>query len=100
MRVLLLCLALTANAACVRGGLRPEAGEIAALPEGAGRSILERECLSCHELDALELFSGFYTRELWRALVITMRDNGAVVDDEDVEVLATYLARHFGTGTD
>jgi mono/diheme cytochrome c family protein len=70
------------------------------LPPGAGRAILQRQCLNCHELDALELFSGFYGRDRWRSLVITMRDNGAVVDDGEVEVLAAYLARHFGTGAD
>ncbi len=75
----------------------PAAGSLP-LPAGAGRAILERECLNCHELGALELFKGFYSRDRWRALVITMRDNGAEVDDEQVEVLATYLARHFGTG--
>lgn len=72
----------------------------AVLPPGDGRPILERECLNCHELGALELFSDFYTKERWRSLVLTMRENGAEVDDEQVEVLATYLARHFGTGTD
>jgi hypothetical protein len=86
--------------ACARIEVEPEAGAVEGLPDGAGRSILERECLNCHELDALELFKGFYTRERWRSLVMTMRDNGAVVDDEEVEVLAAYLARHFGTGAD
>ncbi len=73
-------------------------GSTAALPSGAGRTILERECLNCHELDALELFSGYYGRAEWRSLILTMRENGAVVDDAEVEVLAAYLARHFGTG--
>ncbi|MDX1562924.1 MAG: cytochrome c [Gammaproteobacteria bacterium] len=72
----------------------------ARLPPGDGRAILERECLNCHELDALRLFEDFYGRERWRSLVITMRDNGAEVDDGEVEVLAAYLARHFGTGGD
>lgn len=69
----------------------------ASLPAGPGRAILERECLKCHELDALTLFSDFYGRAQWRALVLTMRDNGAELDDEQVDVLAGYLAQHFGT---
>jgi len=68
------------------------------LPPGAGREILVNQCLNCHELGALELFQGFYDRERWRSLVITMRGNGAVLDDDEVEVLAGYLAEHFGTG--
>lgn len=67
-----------------------------ALPAGAGREILENQCLICHELEALELFSDFYTRDLWRSLVISMRANGAQLDDAQVEVVADYLARHFG----
>ena len=68
----------------------------AELPSGAGREILVSECLNCHELAALELFSGFYNRDLWRSLVITMREYGASVDDVQVEVLSDYLAQNFG----
>lgn len=68
------------------------------LPEGRGRDILVAECLNCHRLASLELFKGFYTRESWRSLVLTMRANGAGVDDAEVEVLTDYLARHFGSG--
>jgi cytochrome c5 len=70
------------------------------LPPGQGRALLERECLNCHELKALTLFSAYYNRERWRALVMTMRGNGAVLDDAEVEVVADYLARNFGTGLD
>jgi hypothetical protein len=28
--------------------------------------------------------------------VLTMKENGAAVDDPAVEILANYLARHFG----
>lgn len=66
------------------------------LPPGTGRDILVADCLSCHELSALALFKGFYTRDSWRDLVVTMRANGAALDDAEVEVLADYLAQHFG----
>lgn len=75
-------------------------GFAATLPEGEGREILISECLNCHELSALELFQDFYTQERWRSLVITMRGNGADVDDEQVDILARYLALNFGTGVD
>jgi mono/diheme cytochrome c family protein len=71
-----------------------------ALPAGRGRAILERECLKCHELDALDLFKGFYTRDQWASLVATMRANGARVDDDELDVLAAYLERYFGVGAD
>jgi hypothetical protein len=66
------------------------------LPEGPGREILISSCLSCHELTALPLFGTFYTRDSWRALVLTMKAHGAPVDGNEIEVLADYLARHFG----
>jgi len=66
------------------------------LPAGAGREILMASCLNCHELSALALFKGFYTRDSWRALVLTMVENGAEVDGTGVEVLSDYLTQHFG----
>ncbi len=55
-------------------------------------------CLSCHELTALGLFKGFYTRDSWRDLVLTMVANGAEVDSAQVEILSDYLGRFFGPG--
>ena len=45
---------------------------------------------------ALPLFKGFYTRDSWRTLVLTMKEHGADVDGAEIEVLADYLAQHFG----
>jgi len=87
-----------AVAGCTAGGVAPQTAAARNLPPGEGRVVLERECLKCHELDAIELFSGFYNRDRWRSLVLTMRANGANVDDAEVEVLAAYLARYYGTG--
>jgi hypothetical protein len=52
--------------------------------------------LVCHDLGGLALFKGFYTRDSWRDLVLTMRENGADVDGAETEVLADYLEQHFG----
>ena len=68
------------------------------LPDGPGRDILVSQCLNCHELTSLELFSSFYGRANWRSLVVTMRGNGAVLDDDEVETVTDYLTTHFGTG--
>ncbi len=66
------------------------------LPPGNGREILVAACLSCHNLGGLELFKGFYTRDSWHALVVTMVAHGAQMSDAEVETLADYLAQHFG----
>jgi hypothetical protein len=67
------------------------------LPAGRGREILVATCLGCHDLTALPLFKPFYTRDAWRTLVVTMQEHGAHVDGAEIEVLADYLAQHFGT---
>ena len=66
------------------------------LPAGRGREILVASCLSCHDLGGLAAFKGFYTRDSWRALVLTMAANGAEIDGSEIEVLADYLEQHFG----
>jgi cytochrome c5 len=84
----------TAVAALAGGGSTAvDAG--VTLPDGQGREILVRACLACHDLGGLELFSGFYRRDDWRALVLTMQAHGADIDSTDVETLADYLALHF-----
>jgi cytochrome c5 len=66
------------------------------LPEGAGRQILMRACTSCHNLREVTKFSGFYGREQWRDIVLTMMDYGAPVNAKEVEVLSDYLTQHLG----
>ena len=66
------------------------------LPQGAGRQILISACTSCHNLREVTKFSGFYGREQWRDIVLTMMDYGAPVNAKEVEVLSDYLAQHLG----
>lgn len=66
------------------------------LPAGAGRQILMSACTSCHNLREVTKFSGFYGREQWRDIVLTMMDYGAPVNAKDVEVLTSYLTEHLG----
>ena len=66
------------------------------LPDGPGRQILNRACVSCHNLTEVTKFRGFYTRPQWRDIVQTMVDYGAAVNDTDAEVLTTYLTESLG----
>jgi hypothetical protein len=66
------------------------------LPDGAGRQILNRACVACHNLREVTKFRGFYARAQWRDIVLTMVDYGAPVDEKDVEVLTDYLTEHLG----
>ena len=66
------------------------------LPEGEGKKILVASCTSCHDLSEVTKFRGYYDRKQWRDVVVTMMEYGAPVDERQVEVLADYLAQHFG----
>ena len=66
------------------------------LPPGAGRQILMNACTSCHNLREVTKFGGFYGREQWRDIVLTMMDYGAPVNEKDVEVLSDYLTAALG----
>ena len=66
------------------------------LPQGPGRQILMRACVSCHNLREVTKFKGFYIRTQWRDIVQTMVDYGAGVNEKEVEVLSDYLTEHLG----
>jgi cytochrome c5 len=66
------------------------------LPDGPGKQILNRSCVSCHNLTEVTKFRGFYTRPQWRDIVQTMVDYGAAINDKDAEVLTSYLTDALG----
>jgi len=69
---------------------------VTTLPGGAGKAILERACITCHDLEGLRLFQGYYDEELWRGVVVDMVRVGAEVTQDEIDVVAKYLAEHFG----
>lgn len=76
--------------------VEPVAG--AMLPAGEGRDILKAACVSCHDLGGLPAFACCYGADHWRALLATMVEHGAELDEAQLAALADYLARHFGPG--
>ena len=66
------------------------------LPPGAGKAILDRACTSCHGLNEVTKFRGFYNRPQWRDIVVTMVEYGAVLTSAEVESLADYLVKNLG----
>ena len=66
------------------------------LPERSGKKVLLRACTTCHDLDEVVKFKGYYTKPQWRDIIVTMKEYGAVVDDAEVEVLSDYLAEVLG----
>ena len=66
------------------------------LPSGAGKAILDASCTSCHGLNEVTKFRGFYNRQQWRDIVVTMVEYGAPMKPPDVDVLADYLTEQLG----
>ena len=66
------------------------------LPDGPGKKILQASCKSCHELDEVIKFKGYYTRAQWRDVVQTMVEYGAKLQPSEADVLADYLTEHLG----
>jgi quinoprotein glucose dehydrogenase len=60
------------------------------MPAGRGRDALVRSCVSCHELSVV-LAHG-RTRSEWAAVTSLMVDRGAVIVEDDREILLDYLA--------
>jgi hypothetical protein len=54
----------------------------------------------CHELRGLTAYQDYWGEPEWRSMVETMVDYGAEVGDEEVPVLAQWLAENYGTERD
>jgi sulfite dehydrogenase len=65
--------------------------------EPAGKKILDTACTVCHSLKEVEKFKGFYKRDDWQDVVVTMIKYGADVKDQDVPVLVDYLTKTYGS---
>jgi alcohol dehydrogenase (cytochrome c) len=65
------------------------------LPDGPGRSVVERMCTSCHGVDQFTALR--MTKQHWSATVADMLTRGARGSDSDVGQAVSYLTEHFGT---
>jgi len=67
------------------------------LKEGAGRDLVEQDCVACHSLAYIPMNSPFLDRKGWEASVTKMiKAMGAPIAAEDVPGLVDYLVRNYG----
>ena len=64
------------------------------LPEGEGKSYVLALCQTCHTLRNLVLRRE--DESGWRSLIRSMSSRGANFYDEDIAIIAGYLAEYFG----
>jgi cytochrome c5 len=73
-----------------------EAAEIAALPDGAGKTLVAERCLLCH--GAALIAQQRKDSAAWGRTVTQMRTWGTPIQDADQTALVAYLTEHFGPG--
>ena len=86
--------ALIGLCACASGGASG-AGAPAQTADGA--VLLQQRCTVCHALRGLSAYQDYWGEEEWREMVETMRSYGAELSDPEADVLAAWLAVHYGT---
>ena len=64
------------------------------LPEGKGKELVGRICVSCHDLAPITTSGGF-TRRDWEQVVQSMIDMGADITPDEVPQIVNYLAASF-----
>jgi mono/diheme cytochrome c family protein len=63
---------------------------------GEGRKVLDTSCTTCHSLNEVKKFQGFYKKDDWQDVVTTMVKYGADVKEQQVPVLVEFLTRTYG----
>jgi cytochrome c5 len=86
-------LALILLALVIAGGLAGAAAAPQDLPEGKGVEIARDRCLNCHEADLI--VAQKLTRAGWVREVDKMIRWGAIVKDNEKDVLVEYFTAHF-----
>jgi hypothetical protein len=59
--------------------------------DNAIKRILDTICSSCHTLERIN--TARYAEEMWRSVIDDMKNKGARIDDNDVDILVEYLVR-------
>ena len=96
MKIVLLAGAILAITLAGASAQQPSVQPDDELPEGDGKRILKASCTSCHELDEVTKFRGYYDRKAWADIVNTMVEYGAALGKGEDEVLVDYLTQHLG----
>jgi mono/diheme cytochrome c family protein len=81
----------------ISAGIARAAEDAIKLKEGAGRELLEAQCVSCHSLDYVLMNSPFLDRKGWEASINKMiKVMGAPVTEADAKAIIDYLEAQYG----
>lgn len=67
------------------------------LKAGAGRELVQANCVACHSLDYIQMNSPFLDRKGWEGSVNKMiKVMGAPIAEVDAKAIADYLVQNYG----
>lgn len=66
----------------------------AAMPDGAGKAIVQRACSACHAVTVVT--SKHASQKEWDQVVNQMVSRGADLTDDEVDTVIEYLAKNYG----
>src|SRR5262249_11811794 len=69
-------------------------GQSRELPEGAGKGVVLRACVVCHEIEVVTRTRD--TAAGWRRMVDLMVASGAELSEPEIAGVTAYLAKYFG----
>jgi sulfite dehydrogenase (cytochrome) subunit B len=74
--------------------------ETATLVPGPGLDVANGQCLSCHSAEYITTQPRDKPLAFWKAEVEKMKKvYGAPIPDDQINIVAEYLARSYGTGS-
>lgn len=72
--------------------------DAAALPDGAGKVVIQRMCVGCHQISVITAKRA--TKDQWSMIVQQMVSRGADGSDQDIDTVVDYLSKNFPEKTD
>jgi cytochrome c5 len=64
------------------------------LPDGPGKEVLLNTCTQCHDLFRIK--ANRRSPEEWEETLVSMLNEGAMINDEEFARVLRYLSRNFG----
>jgi competence ComEA-like helix-hairpin-helix protein len=94
IRQITLSILMTASLCSAVAQSNPPAASATPLPDGPGKPVIQRACVSCHS--AAVITSKRASSDGWTQIVNEMVSRGADLSDDEIDLLIKYLSTNFG----
>jgi competence ComEA-like helix-hairpin-helix protein len=94
IRQITLSILMTASLCSAVAQSNPPAAPGTPLPDGPGKPVIQRACVSCHSTAVIT--SKRASTDGWTQIVNEMVSRGADLSDDEIDLLVKYLSTNFG----